>query len=62
VDIAKDGDTSCPAGNGRIAFYSKNGGRLSAPLPVGWNVEALAALALYPDRAKEVPVIKTGGK
>jgi hypothetical protein len=62
VEIAKDGDTFCPVGNDRIAFYSKNGGKLSAPLPAGWNAAATAALALYPDRAEEVPISSTGGK
>ncbi len=57
TEIARNGDTFCPVGNDRIAFYSKSGARLSAPLPAGWNVKAIAALALYPDHAKKVPVI-----
>jgi hypothetical protein len=62
AQVAKDGDTFCPVGNDRIAFYSRKGGWLSAPLPAGWNPQAIAALALYPDRAEEVPVSKEGGK
>ena len=62
VEIAKDGDTFCPVGDDRVAFYSKNGGRLSAPLPAGWNAQAVGALALYSDRAEEVTVSKAGGK
>ncbi len=62
AEVAKDGDTFCPVGTDRIAFYSKNGGRLSAPLPPGWNAQAIAALALYSDRAEEAPLARTGGK
>jgi Endo-alpha-N-acetylgalactosaminidase len=62
AEIAKDGDTFCPVGSDRIAFYSRDGGRLSAPLPAGWNAQAIAALALYSDHAEEVPVSKAGGK
>jgi hypothetical protein len=61
AEIARNGDTFCPIGNDRIAFYSKNGGRLSAALPAGWNEQTVAALALYPDHAEEVPVSKGGG-
>ena len=61
VEIAKDGDTFCPIGNDRIAFYSKKGGRLSAPLPAGWNAQAIAALALYPDHAEEATVATADG-
>ncbi|MBV9084454.1 MAG: hypothetical protein JOZ62_17400 [Acidobacteriaceae bacterium] len=61
TEIAKDGDTFCPVGLDRIAFYSKNGGRLSARLPAAWNTKAIAALALFPDHAEEVPVATSGG-
>lgn len=61
VEIAKDGDTFCPIGSDRIAFYSKRGAKLSAPLPAGWNAQAIAALALYPERAEEAPLSKAGG-
>jgi hypothetical protein len=62
VEVAKDGNTFCPVGRDRVAFYSKNGGRLSAPLPAGWNAQAIAALALYVDHAEEVTVSKADGK
>jgi len=62
AEVAKDGDTFCPVGNDRIAFYSRNGGRLSAPLPAGWNEQAIAALELYPDHAEEAAIAKAGGK
>jgi hypothetical protein len=61
VEIARDGDTFCPVGSDRIAFYSKTGKRLSAPLPKGWDPGAITALALYADKAEEVSVAKTGG-
>ena len=62
VEIARDGDTFCPVGNDRIAFYSKKGGKLSAPVPAGWNPEAVGALALYPDRAEEAAVSLLAGR
>ena len=61
VEVARDGDTFCPVGNDRIAFYSKNGGRLSAPLPPGWKVNAMTALALFPDHASEVAMDTANG-
>jgi len=62
AEIARDGDTFCPVGSDRVAFYSRTGKRLSAPLPQGWQPEAIAALALYIDKAEEVPVSTAGGK
>jgi hypothetical protein len=62
VEVAKDGDTFCPIGSDRIAFYSKKGGRLSAPLPKDWNAQAIAALALYPDHAEEASISNSGGR
>ncbi|HEY3841070.1 MAG TPA: endo-alpha-N-acetylgalactosaminidase family protein [Bryobacteraceae bacterium] len=62
VEVAKDGDTFCPVGRDRIAFYSRKGGQLSAPLPSDWNAGSIAALALYSDHAEEVPVSKARGK
>ena len=60
--VAKDGDTFCPVGDDRIAFYSNKGGRLSAPLPTPWSEKGIAAVALYSDSAKEVPVTLDHGK
>ena len=62
AEIARDGDTFSPIGDDRIAFYSKTGKQLSAPLPKGWNAGAIAALALYADKAEEVSLSKSGGK
>ena len=62
VEIARDGDTFCPIGNDRIAFYSKKGGRLTAPLPAGWDAKAIAALALFEDRAEEAEIWNDGGR
>jgi hypothetical protein len=61
VEIAKDGDTFRPLGKDRIAYYSKTGKRLAAPLPKGWDPGGIAALALTADRAEVVPMAKTGG-
>jgi len=62
VEVAKNGDTFCPVGKDRIAFYSKQGGRLTAPIPAGWNAKAMAALGLYADHAEEVHPGISGGK
>jgi hypothetical protein len=62
VEVARDGDTFCPIGKDRIAFYSKKGARLSAPLPAGWNAKSVGALTFYSDHAEEAPFSLTGGK
>ena len=62
AEVARDGDVFCPIGNDRIAFYSRKGATLSAPLPAGWKPEALAALALYTDRAEDAKFSVTGEK
>lgn len=62
VEVAKDGDTFCPVGSDRIAFYSKGGAKLTAPLPAGWDARTIAALALYEDHAAEAPVTISAGK
>lgn len=61
TEVAGNGNTFCPVGNDRIAFYSRNGGRLSAPLPAGWNPQTIAALALFSGHAEEVPASGNGG-
>lgn len=62
AEVAKDGDTFCPLGNDRIAFYSKKGGRLSAPLPSGWSADKIAALELSTGRAEESKFLLSDGK
>lgn len=62
VEVARDGNTFCPIGADRIAFYSKTGARLSAPLPAGWDAKKIGALALYPDHAEEERISLTGSK
>ncbi|HKE23584.1 MAG TPA: endo-alpha-N-acetylgalactosaminidase family protein [Bryobacteraceae bacterium] len=62
TEIAKDGDTFCPLGDDRLAFYSPSGKELSAPVPAKWNPDAVAVLELYADHAEEVPVAKAGGR
>jgi hypothetical protein len=42
VDVARDGDTFCPVGKDRVAFYSPFAKQLSAPLPEGWDSSAVA--------------------
>jgi len=60
--VARDGDVFCPIGADRIAFYSRKGGTLSAPLPAGWNEKSLVARALYTDHAEEAKFSLSGGK
>ncbi len=62
VEVARNGDTFCPVGDDRIAFYSKRGGRLTAPMPQGWDPHSIAAFALFPDHAEEAPVTQSAGK
>jgi hypothetical protein len=62
VEIAHDGDTFCPLGKDRIAFYSKNGGELSASLPAGWTAKSLVAAALFADHAERAPLVIRDGK
>lgn len=61
VEVAHDGDVSCPVGDDRIAFYSRKGAHLTAPLPAGWNAGAVAALALYADHAEEARLSTQAG-
>jgi hypothetical protein len=61
VEVARNGDTFCPVGEDRIAFYSKTGGRLKAPIPHGWDAGAAGALELFADRAVEAKVVAADG-
>ena len=62
VDVARDGDTFCPVGKDRVAFYSPVAKELSAPLPEGWDANAVVALALSADGAKPVRASVREGK
>lgn len=46
AEIARDGSTFCPLDHGRIAFYSLEPKDLSAPLPMSWKPQDIAAIAL----------------
>jgi hypothetical protein len=56
VEVARDGDTFCPIGQDRIAFYSKSAKRLSTPLPQGWDGNIVVGLALSADKVEQAPV------
>ena len=62
VEVAKDGSTFCPIGSDRIAFYSRAGAQLEAPLPAGWNPKEIAGLALFTDRMEEAAISISQGK
>ena len=62
VEIARDGDTFCPVGDDRIAFYSKADKTLSAALPAGWKPGEVVARALFEDKSESVPVSFADGK
>ncbi|MGA3187110.1 MAG: endo-alpha-N-acetylgalactosaminidase family protein [Bryobacteraceae bacterium] len=62
VDVARDGDTFCPIGKDRMAFYSPVAKQLSTPLPEGWTANALVGLALSADKTEPAPVSVREGK
>lgn len=62
VDVAKDGDTFCPIGKDRVAFYSRTAKQLSAPLPEGWDANAVVARAMWPDKTEQANVTVRDGK
>jgi hypothetical protein len=62
VDVARDGDTFCPIGQDRVAFYSRTAKQLSAPLPEGWDANAIVGLALASDKAQTAAVAVRDGK
>jgi hypothetical protein len=47
VEVARNGDTFCPIGKDRVAFYSRTAKQLSAPLPEGWDANTIYARALW---------------
>ncbi len=46
VEVARDGDTFCPIGKDRVAFYSRSAKQLVAPLPAGWDANAIVVRAV----------------
>ncbi len=62
VDVARDGDTFCPIGKDRMAFYSPFAKELSAPLPAGWDGGAVVGLALSADKMEAATVAVRDGK
>jgi hypothetical protein len=55
VVIASDNATFCSIDDDRIAFYAQEARRLTAPLSAGWDVHAVKARALFPDRQESHP-------
>jgi hypothetical protein len=62
VEVARDGDTFCPIGKDRMAFYSPVAKQLSASLPEGWDANTVVGLALSADRTEAAPVSARDGK
>jgi hypothetical protein len=62
VQVARDGDTFCPIGHDRVAFYSRTSKQLSAALPPGWDGSAVVALSLFADKAESAAVAVRDGR
>ncbi|HVO97963.1 MAG TPA: hypothetical protein VMT15_07840 [Bryobacteraceae bacterium] len=62
VEIARDGDTVCPIGQDRVAFYSHAAKTFSAPIPDGWDANAVVAMTLFADKPERTPVSTRDGK
>ena len=62
VEVAKDGDTFCPIGKDRVAFYSRTAKELSAPLPEGWDANAVAARTMWADKTEAANVSVRDGR
>jgi hypothetical protein len=62
VEVAKDGDTFCPIGQDRVAFYSRSAKTLSAALPDGWDANAVVAVALSTEKTEAATVAARDGK
>jgi hypothetical protein len=60
--IAQDGATTCPVDATKIAFYAREGGRLSYPLPEGWTAATVTARVLTVDGRKEMAVSIVSGE
>ncbi|HEV1285351.1 MAG TPA: endo-alpha-N-acetylgalactosaminidase family protein [Bryobacteraceae bacterium] len=62
VEVAKDGDTFCPIGKDRVAFYSRTAKQLSAPLPEGWDANAVVGRAMGAEKTEAANVSVLDGK
>ncbi len=62
VAIASNHATFCPIDDDRVAFYTREARRLTAPLPAGWDVHGVRARALFQDRQENHPLTITSGK
>ncbi len=63
AEIARDGAAFCRLGEDRLAFYSREAGELSAPLPKGWGAAHVTARALSVGQPpRPVPVSVEGGR
>jgi hypothetical protein len=60
--VARDGDTFCPIGRDRVAFYSRTAKELSAPLPEGWDATAVVGKAMSADSEEAAEVAVRDGK
>jgi hypothetical protein len=54
--VTTNESTTCPVDANRIAFYSKNGGRLHYPLPARWSAAELTARRLTVNGREPFPV------
>jgi len=62
VDVARDGDTFCPIGKDRVAFYSGAAKQLSAPLPEGWDANSVVAVTMSGDKKEAASLSVRDGK
>jgi hypothetical protein len=62
AEVAKDGDTFCPIGQDRVAFYSRTAKELAAPLPEGWDANVVIARQLWADKTEPATVALRDGK
>jgi hypothetical protein len=62
IDVARDGDTFCPIGKDRVAFYSRTARELSAPLPEGWDPNGVAARTLSAEKVEDAAIAVRDGK
>jgi hypothetical protein len=60
--IARNGSTTCPLDDDRIAFYSLTGGRLSYPLPAAWSASNVTARRLTLSGPAEFPLRVLSGE